>query len=284
MTKKGVLSFGNENDHGLRRFLQEIRTFKPLSRKEELALSVRIQAGDGKAVNLLVEANLRFVVEVAKAYQCYGLSLSDLINEGVLGLKKAALKFDGHRGYKFITYAVWFIKQAIQIAIANDQTVKIPINKQITTRKINIATRYLQQLLRREPSHAEIAKYMGIAENLVADCIRQQKHVMYSFENQYYKSIIDILMDHDADLRTKFDETSDTQIFHALLKSLPTKLSFIVTNVYGFADNSKIMTLKDIGEMMNLSAERVRQLKTIALKELIRRGPKFLASHGIYRN
>src|SRR6056297_304360 len=170
------------NDDTINRYFNEISKYPMVTAEEEVELSVRIRAGDTDAFNKLVQANLRFVISVAKQYQNQGLSFSDLINEGNLGLVKAAKRFDETRGFKFISYAVWWIRQSIMQAISEQtRIVRLPLNRLSSINKISKAIPYLEQQFEREPTNGELADYLDINETVVAEN-NKIKHRQISFD------------------------------------------------------------------------------------------------------
>lgn len=281
MFKKTHVNYDRRKEPLLHLMLKDFSRGQLLSREEEVSLSLRIAQGDEQAEDLLIKSNLPFVLYTASDYLRYGLSFSDLILAGTVGLIKAAKKFDGSRGTKFISYAVWYIKQEMQTAVRNDATVKLPINKQSTLRKINKAICALQQELFRDPITAEIADYLKIDERTVLDCLNYRRRVYSISDEQYYNRFTNTLSDPEADLRYQLDEHSDKISYLSWVNSLPKRLALVVTLFFGIADVPSAK-LEEIAQIMGLSKERVRQLKALAIKELRRRGWGYLAYRGIF--
>jgi RNA polymerase primary sigma factor len=255
-------------------YLREIYKFKILGPDEEEALSRKIRQGDRKAFERLVNANLRFVVSVAKHYQGMGLSLSDLINEGNLGLIRAVNLFDEKRGFKFITYAVWWIRESILKALAEQShIVKLPSSKTASLYKINQAFIKLEQEYQREPQAEEIAEMLSLHPLFVEEAINlpyslvsldaplqddednatDLKNVMAVSEiSDPDKSLL------DASLKQEIDRT---------LRTLRTREAEILRKIYGL-NGDQAETLEEIGRRLNITIERVRQIKVHALKKL----------------
>jgi RNA polymerase primary sigma factor len=271
----------NQKDSSLSIYLKEINKYKLLTAEEEFALGLRILNGDKCAIDQLVKANLRFVVKVARRFDHTDLPLIDLINEGNLGLMEAAKRFDVNFGCKFITYAVWYIKQSLQRAIKLDATVKIPNNKVETIVQISKTVRHLEQQLYRRPTPEEISTSTKIDLSRIKECLTYHKVVLSIDETGPVSEIKDTLADPDADLNGMLENKSITAILLHLLYTLPQRQSKIVAYYYGIGYNEP-KNLDEIAIIMDLSKERVRQLKDIALRELKRRGFSFLPKFGIY--
>jgi RNA polymerase primary sigma factor len=277
----GNLFNQNHHDSSLLIYLKEINKYKLLTEEEEFSLGLRILDGDKRAIDLLVKSNLRFVVSVAKRYDGSELPLCDLINEGNLGLMEAAKRFDVNFGCKFITYAVWYIKQSIQRAIRFDATVKIPNNKLDTIQQINKTIRQLEQELHRQPTTDEISTLLNVDVLRVKDCLAHNK-VVVSIDGSNAVSIIkDTLADQDTGVNGQLETKSITAILLHLVYTLPKRQAIIVAYYFGVG-YLEPKNLDEIAVIMNLSKERVRQLKDIALRELKRRGVGFLNKLGIY--
>lgn len=265
-------SITNRDTASLDRYLADIGKEAMLTPDEEVELARKIKNGDEYALEKLTKANLRFVVSVAKQYQNQGISLQDLINEGNVGLIKAAKRFDETRGFKFISYAVWWIRQAILQAIADQsRIVRLPLNQVGTINKIKKEIARLEQDLQRPPTFEEISESIDLAEYKIAEIMKM---------NTYTQSIDSpIAPDEDTKFIDTFvcenDDDTDTQLIHESLSSeindvlstLTDKEQKIVKMFYGI-ENSHEYTLDEIGDQMDLSRERVRQIKERALKRL----------------
>ena len=264
-------SITNRESASLDKYLQEIGHEELISVEEEVELAQRIRKGDRKALEKLTKANLRFVVSVAKQYQNKGLSLPDLINEGNLGLIKAAEKFDETRGFKFISYAVWWIRQSILQAIAEQsRIVRLPLNQLESVNKINkIANRFEQEHERR-PSADEIGDFVDLPEEKIEDALKvNTRHVSMDapFADGEENSLLDILPNNDSP-DTDFElvmESLRNEINRALL-TLNERERHIIEAFFGI--NQPEMTLEEIGEKFGLTRERVRQIKEKAIRRL----------------
>lgn len=262
----------NRETASLDKYLQEIGKVELITADEEVALAQRIKQGDPLALEKLTKSNLRFVVSVSKQYQNQGLSLPDLINEGNLGLIKAAQRFDETRGFKFISYAVWWIRQSILQALAEQsRIVRLPLNKIGSINKINKAYAKLEQEFEREPKADEIAKMLEISEGEVKESIKNSgRHVsmdaplVQDEENNMY----DVL---------RFDEgpTPETELLYdSLRKEIDRAVSTLtsreadVIRLYFGLNGGHPMTLEEIGEKFDLTRERVRQIKEKAIRRL----------------
>ena len=268
---KIIKSITNRESVALERYLQEISKEELLTVDEEVELAQKIHNGDKKALERLTRANLRFVVSVAKQYQNQGLSLSDLINEGNVGLIRAAKKFDETRGFKFISYAVWWIRQSILQALAEQsRIVRLPLNQVGSMNKINKMLSKFEQENERRPSIEEIAEFIDLPEEKVDDAMKvHSRHVSVDapFSDSDNNSLIDVLEDKDAptvdsDLVT---ESLRKEIQKALCL-LNDREREIVEASYGIGRTE--MTLEEIGAKYNLSRERVRQIKEKAIRRL----------------
>ena len=264
-------SITNRESASLDKYLQEIGHEELISVEEEVELAQRIRKGDRKALEKLTKANLRFVVSVAKQYQNKGLSLPDLINEGNLGLIKAAEKFDETRGFKFISYAVWWIRQSILQAIAEQsRIVRLPLNQVGSVNKINkIANRFEQEHERR-PSADEIGDFVDLPEEKIEDALKvSTRHISMDapFTDGEENSLLDILPNNDSP-DTDFElvmESLRNEINRALL-TLNERERHIIEAFFGI--NQPEMTLEEIGEKFGLTRERVRQIKEKAIRRL----------------
>jgi RNA polymerase primary sigma factor len=264
-------SITNRESASLDKYLQEIGKEELISVEEEVELAQRIKKGDQAALEKLTRANLRFVVSVAKQYQNQGLSLPDLINEGNLGLIKAAEKFDETRGFKFISYAVWWIRQSILQALAEQsRIVRLPLNQVGSLNKINKAYSKFEQEHERRPSPEELADQLDLPAEKVADTLRVSgRHVSVDapFVDGEDNSLLDVLINNDspnAD-RALIDESLSREIERSLA-TLTEREADIIRMFFGIASTE--MTLEEIGEHFGLTRERVRQIKEKAIRRL----------------
>jgi RNA polymerase primary sigma factor len=256
----------------LDQYLRDISIYPLITREQEVALAKLIRANDQEALDTLVRSNLRFVVSVAKKYQNQGVSLSDLINEGNLGLIRAAHKFDETKGIKFISYAVWWIRQAILQALAEQsRIVRVPLNRAGTLHRIGKRASALLQELGREATHAEIADGMDITEEEVAKTMSiSQTHL--SLDAPMTPGEDNRLLDYLPDLQ---NPTPDEETFEkALVDSIHEALSGLkereakILRLYFGLDGAEPKTLEEIGAVLNITRERVRQIKEKALSRL----------------
>jgi RNA polymerase primary sigma factor len=256
----------------LDQYLKDISAYPLISRDEEAELARRIRKDDQEALDKLVRSNLRFVVSVAKKYQNQGVSLSDLINEGNLGLIRAAHKFDETKGIKFISYAVWWIRQAILQALAEQsRIVRVPLNRAGTLHRIGKRAAALLQELGREATHAEIAHGMDITEEEVAKTMSISQATL-SLDAPMAPGEDNKLLDYLPDT---INPTPDEQIFvKALTESIEEALSHLkereskILRLYFGLDGNEPMTLEEIGALLGITRERVRQIKEKALSRL----------------
>jgi RNA polymerase primary sigma factor len=254
------------------KYLHEISKEDLLSAEQEVELARKIKKGDEQALEKLIRSNLRFVVSVAKQYQNQGLSLPDLINEGNLGLIKAAKRFDETRGFKFISYAVWWIRQSILQALAEQaRIVRLPLNKIGSINKINKALAELEQRHEREPSIQEIAKAVEIAPGEIKEALRNSGKPLSMdapLNEEEEDSMYEIM---ESDENPAPDENLMSEsLYHEIeraLSSLTERESKIIRLYYGL-NNKHPFTLEEIGEKINLTRERVRQIKEKAIKRL----------------
>ncbi len=265
-------SITNRETASLDKYLQDIGREELITAEEEVELARRIKSGDDKALEKLVKANLRFVVSVAKQYQNQGLSLPDLINEGNLGLIKAAQRFDETRGFKFISYAVWWIRQSILQALAEQsRLVRLPLNQVGSLNKIKKATSRLEQEFERPPSVEEIAQKLDIPEHKLDKALR--------ITTRYVSMDAPIAEDEDTKFLDVFvsDDTprTDTNLMReSLNKEIQRSLSTLtekerdVINLYYGIGMNHGLTLDEIGAKFNLTRERVRQIKEKAIRRL----------------
>jgi RNA polymerase primary sigma factor len=262
----------NRESQSLDKYLQEIGKVDLLTPDEEVELAKRIREGDKYALEKLTKANLRFVVSVAKQYQNQGLSLGDLINEGNLGLIKAAQRFDETRGFKFISYAVWWIRQSILQALAEQsRIVRLPLNRVGSLNKISKTFSELEQKFEREPSPDELAEVLEVATSEVVDTLKiSGRHVSMDapFVQGEENSLLDVL-ENDG------EESPDTGLINdSLRKEIQRALSTLtpreadVVTLYFGLNGENALTLEEIGEKFNLTRERVRQIKEKAIRRL----------------
>lgn len=276
-------SITNRESASLDKYLQEIGKEDLITVEEEVELAQRIKKGDQEALEKLTKANLRFVVSVAKQYQNQGLSLPDLINEGNLGLIKAAEKFDETRGFKFISYAVWWIRQSILQALAEQsRIVRLPLNQVGSLNKINKAFARFEQENERTPSPEELANVLDLPKEKVSDTLRVSgRHVSVDapFSDGEDNNLLDVLINADspnAD-RGLINESLSTEVDRAL-STLTDRERDILR--YFFGIGCAEMTLEEIGEQFGLTRERVRQIKEKAIRRLRQSSRnKFLKSY-----
>lgn len=264
----------NRETASLDKYLQEIGRVDLVTADEEVELAKRIQAGDKAALERLTKANLRFVVSVAKQYQNQGLSLPDLINEGNVGLIKAAKRFDEKRGFKFISYAVWWIRQSILQALAEQaRIVRLPLNKIGTINKINRAFSELEQRLERPPSAEELAEFLDVSVNDVRQSVQNTgRHVSMDAPlvdgDESSSSMYDVL------LNDSLPAPERNLMVDSLRKEIERSLSTLtlregdVVRLYFGLNEIQPLTLEEIGERFDLTRERVRQIKEKAIRRL----------------
>jgi len=264
-------SITNRESASLDKYLQEIGREELISVEEEVELAGRIRNGDRAALEKLTKSNLRFVVSVAKQYQNQGLSLPDLINEGNMGLIKAAEKFDETRGFKFISYAVWWIRQSILQALAEQsRIVRLPLNQVGSMNKINKAYQRFEQEFERKPSAEELAEMLDIPVDKIAETLKMSgRHVSVDapFVEGEDNSLIDVMVNEDspnAD-RGLINESLSTEISRALATLTPREAD-IIRKFFGIGTPEK--TLEEIGDELHLTRERVRQIKEKAIRKL----------------
>ncbi len=265
-------TLGDRESSTLRAYFDDIADSEPLSREREVELSARIKDGDMEARDELIQANLRFVIDVAKNYQNRGLTFPDLISAGNLGLMTAAERFDGTRGYKFISYAVWWIRQSILQTIAEHvRTVRLPLNKLSLLKDISKATRKLGQNSDTEPDIEQIAKELDLPPDVVTDAIlsaRPCSSLDGAFDDDEKRSLLNILPDANS-------RSPDSDLIHdsarnqleEVLASLEDREQKIIRLYFGL-DGMEALTLEQIGEMIGVTRERVRQIKERALSRL----------------
>jgi RNA polymerase primary sigma factor len=264
-------SITNRESAALEKYLQEISKETMISAEEEVELAQRIKKGDQKALERLTKANLRFVVSVAKQYQNQGLSLPDLINEGNLGLLKAAERFDETRGFKFISYAVWWIRQSILQAISEQsRIVRLPLNQVGSVNKINREINRFEQLNERRPSVDEIAEKVDLPQEKIDEAMAINGHqisVDAPFVEGEDNSLLDVMANSDAPLADNqlVEESLKSEIQNAL-SALNERERNVVEASYGI--NQPELTLEEIGSKFGLTRERVRQIKEKAIRKL----------------
>ena len=262
----------NRETASLDKYLQEIGKVDLISADEEVELAQRIKAGDKIALERLTKANLRFVVSVAKQYQNQGLTLPDLINEGNMGLFKAAQRFDETRGFKFISYAVWWIRQSILQALAEQsRIVRLPLNKIGSINKINKMYAYLEQTHERVPSAEEIAKELDMSVNDVKESMKNSgRHISMDapLVEGEDSNLYDVLRSGESPNPDKelMHESLKTEIERAL-ETLTPREADVIRLYFGLGENYP-MTLEEIGETFELTRERVRQIKEKAIRRL----------------
>lgn len=264
-------SITNRDSASLDKYLQEIGREELISATEEVELAQRIKQGDHAALERLTRANLRFVVSVAKQYQNQGLSLPDLINEGNLGLIRAAQKFDETRGFKFISYAVWWIRQSILQALAEQsRIVRLPLNQVGSLNRISKELSKFEQENERRPSPEELAERLGMPVDKVADTLKVSgRHISVDapFAEGEDNSLLDVLPNDDSPMADRsLDKESLSKEIDRALKQLYDRERDIIKMFFGIGYPE--MTLEEIGEKFNLTRERVRQIKEKAIKRL----------------
>lgn len=248
--------------------------FKPLTREEEVELGKRIKKNDQVAVRKLVEANLRYVVKVAQKYKGFGLQLSDLVNEGNIGLILAAKKFDHHRGVRFITYADWWIRQSIRVAIANQVgVIRLPLNKVIALHALNQKERDLAQAMSCQPTSGDLAKVMNMPQTDIETihmAAREQLSLEALMSDHTQTKYIDCFADKGMiPIDDKLIKESLNKEINSLLEKLNENEQKVIKLRYGL-NGHKPMTLEEAGAVMKLSRERVRQIEKRAKKKLVR--------------
>lgn len=266
-------SITNRESQSLEKYLQEIGKVELITPEEEVQLAIRIKQGDLKALDRLTKANLRFVVSVAKQYQNQGLSLPDLINEGNLGLIKAAQRFDETRGFKFISYAVWWIRQSILQALAEQsRIVRLPLNKVGLTNRINKAFQQLEQEYERESSAEELAEVLELdTEEVAATLSMSSRHVSMDspIADGEDSTLVDIMFNPNAELADEniINKESLKKEIERSLNTLTERQQEVIRYFFGIGIDHP-MSLEDIGERFCLTRERVRQIKDKAITKL----------------
>ncbi|MEQ9427030.1 MAG: RNA polymerase sigma factor RpoD/SigA [Cyclobacteriaceae bacterium] len=263
----------NRESQSLEKYFNDVNKVDLLTVDEEVDFAKRIQEGDQQALEKLVKANLRFVVSVAKQYQNRSLSLNDLINEGNLGLIKAAQKFDHTRGFKFISYAVWWIRQSIMQALAEQsRLIRLPLNRVGSINKINQAASMLEQELERVPTEQELADYLGLDVTEVKgalDSVTRQVSVDAPFGDDDSGSLLDVLEDKNVegtDLGLTYTHSLRVEVERSLSR-LSERERQVIKMFFGIGCK-EALSLEQIGEILDLSTERVRQIKEKALSRL----------------
>jgi RNA polymerase primary sigma factor len=264
--------FTNRESQSLDKYLQEIGKVDLLSPEDEIQLAIKIRKGDRSAFEQLTKANLRFVVSVAKQFQNQGLSLGDLINEGNLGLIKAASRFDETRGFKFISYAVWWIRQSILQALAEQsRIVRLPLNRVGTLNKIGKAYRNLEQEYEREPNSLELAKELQIDTSEVTEALKNSGHhismdapLTQGDENR----LLDVIENEEYPTPDHLLISESLKIeINRILSTLSDREAEVIKFYFGL-NKEHSLTLEEIGERFNLTRERVRQIKEKAIRRL----------------
>ncbi len=253
-------------------YFQEVKAYSLLTRDEECELARGIHANDNESLHKLVKANLRFVVSIAKEYAHYGVPLEDLINEGNLGLLKAAQRFDETRGFKFISYAVWWIRQSILAALANhSKIVRMPLNRARVLNQIKKASSELQQKLRRKPEPEEIAKFLGLSVDEVKDTLplMQDNFFLDDFvgndEDSTYLDFLEDTGSEGPDAKVMDDDLNSS--IGRMLGDLKDREAKVLKLYYGLGTDQEL-TLEEIGQIMGLTRERIRQIKEEAFEKI----------------
>ena len=265
-------SITNRDAGTLEKYLQDIAKERLITPEEEVELSRRIKAGDQEALDLLVRANLRFVVSVAKQYQNQGLSLQDLINEGNVGLIKAAQRFDETRGFKFISYAVWWIRQSILQAVAEQaRTIRLPLNQVGAVSKLKKIIAMLEQEYQRRPSTEEIARELDMPESKVRALLGMNMHQISTdapLDDDEEGSFLDVYVDADSTATDEaIENESDNNAIQRSLRALSEKERVVITMYYGIG-TPREYSLDEIALHLGISRERTRQIRDRALKRL----------------
>ena len=262
----------NRESVSLDKYLNDISKIDMLNAEEEAELARRIKAGDMEALDVLTKSNLRFVVSVAKQYQNQGLSLSDLINEGNVGLMKAAKRFDETRGFKFISYAVWWIRQSILQAIVEySRLVRLPLNKVSSYNKIKEAVTSFQQEFEREPSHEELADLLDLKLKDISTMVQGgNRHLSFDAPvggEEGEATMLDLMVrDEGAPDLALMNTSLKEEVAHGL-SMLSAREVEVLSSYYGL-NGHKSLTLEEIGELYGLTRERVRQIKERAIRRL----------------
>lgn len=270
----------NRNEDSLNRYLYDIGRYRLIGAEEEVILAKKIKAGDISALNTLTTANLRFVVSCAKKYLDRGLALPDLINEGNIGLIRAAQLFDETRGFKFISYAVWWIRQAMEIAIKEQvRSIRVPLNKQLGMAGVLRQIDKLEQKLEREPTLSEIAEAMGKSEAQVADFMQSNARTSFLDDNipagdHENSSLMDFIEDSSERAVDNWIEAESRDIdLVQILSLLTNRQRKVIVKAFGVLGN-KTSNMTEIGNEFKLTKERIRQIKKAAMEQL-QKTPKY---------
>jgi RNA polymerase primary sigma factor len=263
----------NRDDISLEKYLNEISKERMISAEEEAVLAKKIREGDEVALQTLTKANLRFVVSVAKQFQNKGLTLSDLINEGNIGLIKAARRFDETRGFKFISYAVWWIRQSIiQATYEQSRIVRLPFNQLGNISKVYKAAQLLEQQFEREPTLAELSEILDFTETQINDTMRishRQISVDAPLKDGEDFNLLDTMVSNSLPATdAKLMNESLVAEIDRILERLEPKERKVIKLYFGVGNGGKTMSLDEIARDMNLTGERIRQIKLIALRKL----------------
>ena len=264
-------SITNRNDTSLNNYLKDISKIPLLTLEEEISISEKAKNGDKRALDKLITSNLRFVVSCAKQYQGQGLTLGDLINEGNIGLIKAAQKFDPSKGFKFISYAVWWIRQSVLNALSEQsRTIRLPMNQIHSLNKINKTVQEFQSKYQRDPSNEEIELFSDIPENKINGIINSNNKIISidtPFKDEEEGTLVDIIPNENAS-RTdqKLIEESNNKNIDKILNKLTLREHDVIMMYFGI--KCKQLTLEEIGRKFGITNERVRQIKERALDNL----------------
>lgn len=271
------ISISSLTDDSLKDFINKIDKYKPLSREEEYELGKKIQQNDKEALNKLVLSNIKFVVSMANRYKNAGVSLSDLINQGNLGLIEAARRFDPEKGVKFISYAVWWIRQAmVQLLAEQSGTVKLPIKQASLLYKINEAIENLSKNLHREPMPEEVAEYLKIDKDTVENILMVSRNYL-SFETPIKegedRTFLDLMESKTIRVEDEVINRALKDTLQSLIEDLDEREASILKMRYGL-EGENPMTLEEVGNILKISRERVRQIEVRALNKLRKKAIK----------
>jgi len=269
---KSIKNLGSGSNRSLSQYFSEIGKFSPLPPEREVELAIRIQNGDDLAMKELVESNLRFVVSVAKKYQGNGISLTDLINEGNLGLIKAATRFDHSRGFKFISYAVWWIRQSILQALAEQaRIIRLPLNRVGTITKMTKTAEKLEAEIERQPKADEISHQLSMSSDQIVDAMmysRKLSSLDTPFQDGEENSLMDVIENpHEDSPDNLLMRESLKEDVKLSLETLANRERTVIEMYYGIS-GGRALTLNEIGEIFNLTRERIRQIKAKAIQRL----------------
>ena len=270
--RKQQFKSGNRQNNSIEKYLEEIGVFTPLPPAEEIELTCRVRKGEAFALDKLVKANLRFVISIANQYQGQGLPLEDLISEGNLGLMKAAQRFDETRGFKFISYAVWWIRQSILQALAEQpRVVRLPLNRVGAIHKVGKVLEKLERQHGREPSLHEVADCLEMADYEVADILKtsaQHLSLEKPLKQEDGGSLLDVLEnERDASPDDFLMQESLKEEIHKILVTLKPREAEIIRLSFGLV-GERALTLEEIGKYFKLTRERIRQIKDKALRRI----------------